>query len=272
MVYCRGFHEIHTLYDTYIFDIWGVVHNGVQLYPGVLECLEHLYRAEKKIAFLSNSPRAGVHHERFFAALGIPRNLYAFVYTSGDALNTALEKAPSLSLIDDFFFLGDDTLHQSVWQGMKGHRVPILEEARYLLCTAPTPNDHKILKDAIALNLPMLCSNPDRSAIQGTKKILCAGSVAEAYEKMGGTVIYCGKPERFMFEAILDRLENPEISRTLMVGDGLFTDIKGAQSVGLPSAFIQGGLHAEDKEAKDLESWFEDQKIMPTHVLPSVVW
>lgn len=272
MFYCQGFKEIHTLYDTYIFDIWGVIHNGIQLYPGVLSCLEQLHHQKKTIAFLSNSPRAGIHHERIFTAFGIPRNLYEFIYTSGDALNTALEKTPSLSLTDNFFFLGDEQLHQTVWQGMKGQRVPVMDEAAYLLCTAPTPNDLKILKEAILLNLPMLCSNPDKSAIVGTEKIACAGTVAENYEQMGGTVIYCGKPERFMFESILDRLGHPEIQKTLMVGDGLFTDIKGAQTVNLPSAFIQGGLHAQDPEAKDLKTWFESQGITPTYVLPSVVW
>jgi HAD superfamily hydrolase (TIGR01459 family) len=269
----KGFKDIAPLYDTYVFDIWGVIHNGVQLYPGVLNCLEQLNQLKKRIAFLSNSPRAGSpHHEQFFEALGLRRDLYEFIYTSGDALTMALEKSPTLSKTDDFFFLGDDTLHQSVWQGMQGQRVPLLNEAAYILCTAPTPHQRKILEEARTLNLPMLCSNPDRFAVKGSTKILCAGSVAEEYEHMGGAVIYCGKPERFMFESMLERLKNFEVETTVMVGDGLFTDIKGAKTVGLPSVFIQGGVHADEEASHDLKAWFTSQGIVPTHVMPSVRW
>ena len=34
--------ELQELYDAYIIDLWGVVHNGVEPYSGVVECLNEL--------------------------------------------------------------------------------------------------------------------------------------------------------------------------------------------------------------------------------------
>lgn len=270
--YCVGLWEVSSHYDIYIFDIWGVIHNGIALYPDVISCLESLKSAKKQVCFLSNSPRSFTHHERFFTALGLRRSLYDFIYTSGDALTTALDQSPAITAEDSFFFMGDDVLHQPIIEEMKGKRVPVLQEAQYILCTAPVPNYFSLLKEGVALNLPMLCSNPDRFAMHGNQKIMCAGSVAESYEKDGGKVFYCGKPERFMFESALQRLGNPSLTTILMIGDGLFTDIKGAQNMGIDSMFISGGLHSLELQKEDLESWFKKENIRPTYVLPQVRW
>ena len=40
----------------------------------------------------------------------------------------------------------------------------------------------------------MICTNPDLIVDRGNKRELCAGSVAMVFEKMGGNVIYFGKP------------------------------------------------------------------------------
>ena len=267
----KGFKEIAPKYHVYVFDIWGVIHNGVEIFPGVLETLTMLKQQEKQVCFLSNSPRAGIHHERFFSALGIDRALYDFIYTSGDALFQAIANCPSVSLEDPFFFIGDEMLHQPVLSSMKGEWVPVLAEARYILCTAPMVGSHAILQEALTLGLPLICSNPDRFAIQGNEKIPCAGSVAEAYEKMGGHVFYCGKPEPFIYRSILEKLKNPDLKTVLAIGDGLFTDIKGAQGAGIDSLFIHAGLH-NDIPFLELEEWSATNDIAPQYMMNRVRW
>lgn len=270
--YCHGFKEIAPQYQTYIFDIWGVIHNGAQLFPGVHETLTMLKEHKKRVCFLSNSPRAGSHHEGFFAALGITRDLYDFIYTSGDGLFTAIENSVHATLNDPFFFMGDEMLHKPVWESLPGERVPLLEEARYILCTGPMEGSQRILQEALSLNLPLVCSNPDRFSIEGNTKTLCAGSIAESYEKMGGTVIYCGKPEPFIYQSIFRKLGDPELKSLIAVGDGLFTDIKGANGVGLDSVFIHGGLHSDDVSFEGLDDWFGAEGIRPQYVMPGVMW
>ena len=40
----------------------------------------------------------------------------------------------------------------------------------------------------------MICTNPDLIVDKGNRRELCAGSVAMVFEKMGGEVVYFGKP------------------------------------------------------------------------------
>ena len=42
-------------YDGYIIDLWGTVHDGVQPYPGAVDCLQALRASGKKIVMLSNN-------------------------------------------------------------------------------------------------------------------------------------------------------------------------------------------------------------------------
>ena len=49
--------EIFNNYDTFIIDLWGVMHNGIKLNPQAIEAINHLKNNAKKIVFLSNAPR-----------------------------------------------------------------------------------------------------------------------------------------------------------------------------------------------------------------------
>ena len=64
----------------------------------------------------------------------------------------------------------------------------------------------------------------------------CAGALAEAYEKIGGSVVYYGKPHRPIYDAVLAGLKDAK--RPLAIGDGLRTDIKGANDMGIDALFI----------------------------------
>ncbi len=49
--------DIYEKYDTFIIDLWGVMHNGVTLNPSAIEAVDKLKERSKKIVFLSNAPR-----------------------------------------------------------------------------------------------------------------------------------------------------------------------------------------------------------------------
>ena len=270
MHYCQSFQELAPKYETFVFDIWGVIHNGVQLFPGVKDCIEALHKAGKRVCFLSNSPRAGANHETQFSSLGIDRSWYDFIYTSGDALQEALKICPDVHPTDPFFFIGDEHLHAPVLESMEGERAPIMEEARYILCTAPMMGYERFLEEGKAAALPLICSNPDRSALHGGARVVCAGQIAYEYEQRGGTVFYCGKPELFVYETLLKKLGNPNKSSVLAIGDGVFTDIQGACGAGLDSVLIDSGLHSQIEGG--LESLCKEHNLLPTYKMDQVAW
>ena len=47
-------------YDSFILDVWGVVHDGVKPYNGVREALKLMQDAGKNIVFVSNTPRRNI--------------------------------------------------------------------------------------------------------------------------------------------------------------------------------------------------------------------
>ena len=86
----RGLREIVDDYDALLLDQWGVLHGGVEPYPGVLETLAALRSAGKPAAVLSNAPRRSHHAEGRLHQIGVPRNAYDRLVTSGDAAHAAL--------------------------------------------------------------------------------------------------------------------------------------------------------------------------------------
>ena len=44
----EGLSQVHNKYDTFFIDLWGVVHNGVKLYPEAINVLENLNNLNKR--------------------------------------------------------------------------------------------------------------------------------------------------------------------------------------------------------------------------------
>jgi len=49
--------EIANLYDVFFFDLYGVTHNGVKIFPGIINILKKIKNLKKKVVFISNAPR-----------------------------------------------------------------------------------------------------------------------------------------------------------------------------------------------------------------------
>lgn len=268
-------------YQALLLDLWGCVHDGTALYPGALECLERLKAHGKRVLFLSNAPRRASKAQAVLDMLGIGRDLYEAVVTSGEvgfaSLKRMTKENASSSVLrhpSSYFYIGPpkdaDVLH-----GLPYSPTPRIEDAGFLLnvgfgSEAQSAEDYAaVLRAALARNLPMLCLNPDMEVVKITgERMECAGVIAQEYERMGGQVNYYGKPYGEVYDYALLLLGLPR-EAVLAVGDGLHTDILGARRAGIASVLIAGGiLHHEP----DLEAALAREGIHPDYVLPNLRW
>ena len=133
---------------------------------------------------------------------------------------------------------------------------------------------------AKVLDLKMLCANPDFEVMKGTTRLVCAGALALKYEQLGGVVRYHGKPYPSIYALCLGRLAIADRRRVLAVGDALRTDIAGAASAGIDSAFIPGGIHGpqlgismgELPEPARLARLYGDSDTRPSLTLAAFRW
>src|SRR5260370_39751013 len=79
-----GIREVVLLYDGFILDLWGVIHDGVAPMPGAVECLRSLLESGKRIVLLSNAPRRADDVVRRITRIGVPAELYHHVMSSGE--------------------------------------------------------------------------------------------------------------------------------------------------------------------------------------------
>ena len=61
--------DIYKNYETFVIDLWGVIHNGVALNPKAMEVIDQLRKNSKKIVFLSNAPRPSFKVVKFLSKM-----------------------------------------------------------------------------------------------------------------------------------------------------------------------------------------------------------
>lgn len=250
-----GIADLAGRYDTFIFDLWGVLHNGLEAYPDALDCLRRLRAMGRNVALLSNAPRPGVVVAREMARLGITEDAYDTLLTSGDAA-IAGYNSDARTAGRPYYHLGPER-NQPTVDGCRGEPRPI-EQAETIICTGPFDDETETAADyadmfaeAVARKVVMVCANPDIIVMRGEKLIPCAGALAEAYEEAGGLALRYGKPYTAVYDMLLERLPAAERERTLMLGDGFPTDIRGAAAAGIDALLVAHGIHAEEIALRD---------------------
>ncbi len=232
--------EIIQNYDALIVDLWGVVHDGDALYPGVAETLRVLHELNKPVLFLSNAPRVAAKAQKNLDRLAIPRAHYLDIVTSGQVAHDLLARDGSPKR---YYYLGPGK-DEDILSDLRNYTQADAAHADFILCTGyeadGQPHEEIIPLLAQLIHLPMLCVNPDIEVVkQDGTEWLCAGAVAAEFTKMGGRVAYIGKPFPEVYQVCKLLVGN---SRTLCVGDNVITDIKGANDAGLDSLLITGGI------------------------------
>ncbi len=237
--------SIASLYDAFILDLWGVIHDGQKLYPGVRDTLVELREQGKQIIFLSNAPRRANKAEQVLASLGVTHDMYDHVITSGEAVYRHLSEHVEWGR--HYFYIGPDK-DLDILDGLNFSRSGLAQSnfilnVGYLYDGQPLEELDKTLRSAHALGLPMVCVNPDRVVVrQNGERLGCAGEIADEYTRIGGHVVWFGKPYRDVYHLCLRRFVDAQPSRILAVGDSLETDILGANHAGVDSVLITGGI------------------------------
>jgi HAD superfamily hydrolase (TIGR01459 family) len=284
-----GFREIAPNYDAAICDVWGVVHNGRQAYAGACAALEEFRKARGPVLLLSNAPRPGADVVRQLDGYGVPRAAYDAVLTSGDGTRAELMRRTREKKALPVYHIGPDR-DQPLIAGLDIRKVS-LDEADLILCSGlfddetETPDDYRnTYARGVARGLTMICANPDLKVERGPKLIFCAGALAEAYEQTGGKVIYFGKPHAPVYDQAFERLNQTKDSqlvrtRILAIGDGLKTDVKGANVVGLDVLLITAGLHVSEfgtdparPDPKRIAESLNKQQLNVAAAIPWLVW
>jgi HAD superfamily hydrolase (TIGR01459 family) len=265
-----GLSEIAHAHDALICDVWGVVHDGHRHHPAAADALYRFKEKHGPVVLLTNAPRVPAEVAAQCSSYGLPPDCYDAIVSSGGAAREELarrsagasaragatNKKGTLAL----YYIGPDRDLPMI-EGLAIARTEIAEADVALavglrddLNETPADYDGELVAMKVR-GLTMLCANPDLVVHRGSRLLYCAGSLAKAYEALGGAVIYYGKPHLPVYNAALKaaaqaaRAANRQSpKRPLAVGDGLLTDIRGANAAGLPALFIADGVHGEDIE------------------------
>jgi len=252
-----GLGEIANDYDVLLCDVWGVIHNGREAFPVACAALSRWRRERGPVVLISNSPRPWRDVADQVEVLGVPREAWSSVVTSGDATRVLLAaRAPGPA-----WRIGpqrDDPLYAGL-----GLRFAPLEEAAFIACTGPDDDENEAAEDyrqrlgrAAERGLEMVCANPDKVVQRGERLIICGGALAALYEALGGQVRMAGKPWPAIYDLALASA-NGELGRVanrrrvLAIGDGIATDMIGANRQDLDGLFITGGIHGAEGLSPD---------------------
>ncbi|MBP2292331.1 TIGR01459 family HAD-type hydrolase [Azospirillum rugosum] len=283
-----GLASVIDRYDGVILDLWGVIHDGEQPYAGAPECLDRLRAAGKTICLLSNAPRRTSGVIRKLEGMGIGRERYHHVMTSGEATYEALRDRDDpwhARLGRRLFHIGPER-DMDVYLGLDYTVVPTPEEADFVLNTGivefgdPLSLYEPDMEACRRRGLPMVCANPDLIVMVGPQMVLCAGTLAQRYEEMGGDVCWHGKPHAPVYDRCLSLMGISDKRRILAVGDSLRTDVAGANAAGIDVALVTFGIHQEELggawgESVDpvrLAAAAETAGHTPTYAVPSLRW
>ena len=277
--------EVSDRYDALFVDLWGCVHNGVTAFPDAVAALQAYRKTGGTVVLVTNAPRPRASVTTQIAKMGVPDDAWDTIATSGDSARTAMYRG---AVGQKVFFIGeerDTNFFDPI--GVVDEPVDIqivpLEEAEGIVCTGPFDPMADIddlrpqLLYAKQKGLKLLCANPDIVVDRGDVREWCAGAVAKLYTEMGGESLYTGKPHPPIYD--LARLRLGEINRKtdsasiLAIGDGVLTDIQGAQGEDIDSLFISGGLAAEETktetqpDADALQTYLDREMVNPTYTI-----
>lgn len=277
-----GLSDIAGDYDALICDVWGVLHNGQTPFLAAAAALRKFREERGPVVLLSNAPRMVETLLKQFAHIGVPTDCFDAIVTSGVAARAEL-MARSRTQTLPMLHLGPER-DRDVFEGLNVESVAA-DAAQIVLCTGLFDDDHETPEDYAerlaalkARGLPMICANPDIVVQRGGQLIYCAGALAREYEKIGGEVAYFGKPYPAIYDLTLETLRKTmgrTLTRPLAAGDGMATDLAGANGAGFDALFIAHGIHAAElgeMTTQSLHQLFEKTGVHARAAMRELVW
>ena len=284
-LHVEGLQPLADRYDLILCDVWGVLHNGVKAYEAASDALTRFRAKGGRVVLVSNAPRPGASVGTQLDGFQVPRSAYDAIVTSGDLTRLAIEER-----IDRIVHHIGPPRDMPIYNGLDV-RFGSIAEADYVVCSGfdndeeETVEDYRPQLEAMRQrNLLMVCANPDLVVERGHMILPCAGTIALAYEEMGGEVFYAGKPHGPVYERALavaaDLAGHPiPKERVLAVGDAIRTDIAGAVGFGIDALMIARGIHAEelglhkgDLVSDHVQDWVDRQPVRPTAFTEVLSW
>lgn len=258
-------------YRLILCDIWGCIHDGARLYPGVAERLLGWKKEGRRTILVTNAPRTADAVARQLGRLGLPRAAYDAIASSGEAGIAALTAPPR-----PLGFCGTAEDRHILEQ--RGVMFAAGDDFTELACTGlaedrPQVADHAPdLARWAARGVVMHCLNPDLMVIHDGVAEPCAGALAEAYVRLGGQVRWYGKPHAAIYDHALGLAGSPPLDAVLAVGDGLPTDVLGAALRGIDCLFVSGGIHRGRPFPTDFAARHGLGDWAPVAVVPGLGW
>lgn len=271
-------------YDAWLCDVWGVIHNGEHPFAAAVDACSRFRAGGGRVIFISNSPRPGDGVIAQIGQIGVSRDAWDAVVTSGDVTRALIEQ----NLDKKLFHLGPER-DLGIFTGFDVTFSDV-GEAGLVVCTGlhddtiETPENYRnVLGQLAARSLPMICANPDLMVERGNRLAYCAGALAALYEELGCQVTYAGKPHSPIYErafSTLASLSGKSVARerVLAIGDGLKTDMAGADRAGIDALFVASGLHLEEAsgdrlaDADAINRLFAGGEMQPVAAQSRLVW
>ena len=266
----NGLSQIQSKYDAFLIDLWGVVHNGVHLYPRAINVLKNLNELNKRFVLLSNAPRPSKSVKKFLLNLKMDKVFLKNIFTSGEA---ALQTLKKNVYGKNFYHIGPQRDKDLIF-GFEKNQTS-LKKSDFILCTGLFENEEKSLdyyKNLLSKHtkLKMICTNPDLIVHRGSQTEYCAGTLASIFEKLGGKVVYFGKPYPEIYNFCTKKKET-----ILVVGDNIRTDIRGANNMKFDSLFVTDGIHKNEfinLPIKDYDKILKKYKTKTNYYQEKLTW
>jgi len=264
-----GLRSIVENYDIFYIDLWGVIHDGITLHKNAIETLEEISRAKKNYVLLTNAPRPCTTVKKFLEQMGMKNEIMEKVYSSGEAALNYLKK----NYADEKFYHIGPLRDFDLFLEFEKNKIKEINQSSYLLCTGLFEDQGEDLNYYKELfkhhtNKKMICTNPDLIVDRGDKRELCAGSIALVFQKMGGKVIYFGKP----FPEVYNQSIDNKNKRVLSIGDNLNTDIKGANLLSYDSLIISNGVHKNEIKKDGIDVVSKKYKVIVNFIQTELKW
>ena len=265
----EGLSSIVQNYSLFYIDLWGVVHNGISPHKEAIKVLNELKKNNKEYVLLTNAPRPSETVKVFLEKMGLNESIRNQVFSSGEA---ALNYLKNNFSSQKFYHIGPPR-DFDLFKAFEKNKSKNIDDCDYFLCTGLFDEQNEDLnyyKNLFEkkINKKMICTNPDLIVDRGSKRELCAGSVAMVFEKMGGEVIYFGKPYPEVYNQSIDNKNK----KVLCIGDNLNTDIKGANLLNYDSLLISDGVNKKEIEKNGLDQVLKNYEVICNYIQSELKW
>ncbi|MBX2886154.1 MAG: TIGR01459 family HAD-type hydrolase [Granulosicoccus sp.] len=266
-----GLSSIVSEFDVFLIDQYGVLHNGVEPYPGAVETLTALKAENKQTVVLSNSGKRSVANIQRMASLGFADTLFDHFISSGEVAHRYLKaELKDQSPRSCYLISRDDDVSAVEELDLEMAMSP--DDADLILISGSEAERYseteyrELLSIAAGKGTTCLCTNPDKKMLMPDGLFFGAGRIAEIYEELGGTVNWIGKPHPGIYQYVLTLFADIDRERILCVGDSIEHDIAGGHAAQLKTLLVRTGILTEVND-QQLNEQFEKYQMKPDYIL-----